>query len=323
MNRSKRMLTAPRFAGLLVLIAAGSFAFRYFSGDHKDSGQIWTEFKVVRSAIRVRVLSPGVVEPQNRLEIKPPIAGRMEEVLSDEGQGIKKGQILAWMSSTERAALLDAARARGDAELKRWGDFYKATPVIAPIDGTLIARNVEPGQTFTSQDAVFVMSDRLTIKAQVDETDIARVHLEQPAEITLDAYPADIIPGKVEKIAFDAKTVNNVTTYTVDVLPEHIPDFMRSGMTASVNFAVESRNDVLSLDSRALRTRDGQPYVLLPPFEALGQPREQFVKLGVSDGKTTEILQGLADGQVVLVSEPKPKEPKTTNPFMPPRPTRK
>jgi macrolide-specific efflux system membrane fusion protein len=53
--------------------------------------------------------------PQNRLEIKPPIAGRAEEVLVNEGELVKAGQIIAWMSSTDRAALLDAARAQGPA----------------------------------------------------------------------------------------------------------------------------------------------------------------------------------------------------------------
>jgi len=245
------------------------------------------------------------------------VAGRMEEVLVDEGDLVKKGKILAWMSSTERAALLDAARARGEGELKRWEEFYNATPVIAPIDGTIIARNVEPGQTFTNQEAVFVMSDRLTIKAQVDETDVAQVHLEQPATIILDAYPSESIAGRVEKIAFDAKTVNNVTTYTVDVLPDTVPDFMRSGMTASVDFSVQSRKDVLVLPSEALRTRDGKSYVLLPAEAPGAEPREQNVKLGISDGKTTEILEGLSEGATVLVSQLKSRDSKATNPFSP------
>lgn len=317
MNKGKRLLTWPRITILLLLAAGAYFTWRHFSQKSEGSTQQWNEFRVSRSPINIRVLSPGVVEPQNRLEIKPPIAGRMEDVLVDEGQQIGKGQILAWMSSTERAALLDAARARGEAELKRWQDFYKATPVIAPIEGTLIARNVEPGQTFTSQDAVFVMSDRLTIKAQVDETDIAQVHLEQPATIILDAYPAHIIPGRVEKIAFDATTVNNVTTYTIDVLPQTVPDFMRSGMTASVDFSVETRSDVLSLPSEALRTKDGKAYVMLRPSNSQEQPLERFIRIGASDGRFTEILEGLEEGQQVLAAAPKIEAPKATNPFSP------
>ncbi len=58
----------------------------------------------------------------------------------------------------------------------------------------------------------------------------------QPASVVLDAYPDQPFPGKVNEIAYDAKTVNNVTTYSVNVLPDKTPTFMRSGMTANVSF---------------------------------------------------------------------------------------
>ena len=87
-----------------------------------------------------------------------------------------------------------------------------------------------------------MISDRLTVKAQVDETDIAAVKVGQRANINLDAYSQDSFPAIVDKIAYDAQTVNNVTTYTVDVLPEQAPDYMRSGMTASVTFIVDEKN---------------------------------------------------------------------------------
>src|SRR5262249_54993338 len=146
----------------------------------------------------------------------------------------KKGQVMAWMSSTERAALLDAASARGEDELKQWEELYRPTPILAPIPGTVIARNVESGQTFTVSDAVLTMSDRLTVKAQVDETDIAQIALKQRASIVLDAYPQEKLDAIVDQIAYDAKTVNSVTTYVVDVLPRNTPKFMRSSMTANV-----------------------------------------------------------------------------------------
>ncbi|HTL12039.1 MAG TPA: efflux RND transporter periplasmic adaptor subunit, partial [Bdellovibrionota bacterium] len=189
----------------------------------------YREIRVNRGRIQVTILATGTVQPENRLEIKPPVAGRVEDVLVREGAHVRKGQVLAWMSSTERAALLDAARAQGPEELKRWEADYKPTPILAPIDGTIILRNVESGQTFTNSDSVFVMSDRLTVKAQVDETDISQIKLRQKGRIVLDAYPDQEVPGDVDQIAYDAKTVNNVTTYDVDVLPERTPAFMRSG----------------------------------------------------------------------------------------------
>ena len=286
--------------GMAILIALGIGAFFYwYAGDNTQPA--YREVSVTRGDLDTTILSTGVVQPRNRLEIKPPIAGRAEQVLVQEGQNVTKGQIMAWMSSTERAALIDAARARGPEELKRWEELYRATPVLAPISGTVIQRSVEPGQTFTGSDAVFVMSDRLTIKAQVDETDIARIRLRQRARLVLDAYPDQSFAGQVDQIAYDAKAVNNVTTYEVDVLPEKTPPFMRSGMTANVSFVMDSRQNVLLVPSEAVKSRDDNGYVLLPPAKPNAKPEERRIKTGLSDGRHTEVLEGMNEGGKLLV----------------------
>jgi macrolide-specific efflux system membrane fusion protein len=276
----------------------------------------YKEYTVEKGDLSTTITATGTVQPENRLEIKAPVAGRMDRVLVEEGDKVRKGQILAWMSSTERAAMLDAARAGGEAETKKWEDMYRPTPVIAPISGTLILRSVEPGQTFTGTDAILVMSDRLTVKAQVDETDIAQVRLQQPATITLDAYPGKSMPAKVDQIAFEAKTVNNVTTYVVDVLPNSTPDFMRAGMTASVSFVTEAHADALYVPSEAVRTANGGLSVLVPGPDG---PVEKPVKVGITEGKRTEITAGLAEGDRVLAAQLEfgRKEQAGTNPFMP------
>ncbi len=120
--------------------------------------------KVTRGNMVANIPSTGIVTPRNRLEIKPPVSGRVEEVMVEEGDRVKKGQILAWISSSDRAALLDAARAKGAEELKYWEDVYKPAPIIAPIDGFIILRNVEPGQAFTVNDAVLVMADKKALR---------------------------------------------------------------------------------------------------------------------------------------------------------------
>lgn len=308
-----------RICGALAALGAIGLGFWRFGQGEEAKGALYREVRPKRGAISVAVLSPGVVQPQNRLEIKPPVSGRVEDVLVAEGQKVRKGQFLAWISSTERAALLDAARAKGAEELKRWEDFYKATPILAPIDGTIIVRSVEPGQTFTNQEAVLVMSDRLTVKAQVDETDIAEIYLEQPAEITLDAYPAKPFSGRVVQIAYDAVTVNNVTTYTVDVLPESAPDFMRSGMTANVTFAGAVHDDVLLVPSQAIKIGNGGFVVLTrgaggPP----ATPQERSIRVGVNDGKQAEIIEGLSENDTVLIAGAKVlAAPQASNPFSP------
>ena len=289
-----------RVIALAVLVVLGIAAAVYWNAS-RDAQPSYREVTATRGDLEVTILSTGVVQPKNRLEIKPPVAGRADEVLVAEGEAVKKGQILAWMSSTERAALIDAARAKGPDEVKRWQDIYRATPVLAPIHGTVILRNIEPGQTFTGNDAVLVMSDLLTVKAQVDETDIAQIRLRQPAHIALDAYPDRPFAGRVDQIAYDAKTVNNVTTYEVDVLPEKTPSFMRSGMTANVSFVVEWRQNALLVPSDAVKSRDDHLYVLLPSTNPNGAPTEREIKTGLSDGKRTEVLEGVTEGEKLLV----------------------
>src|SRR3989339_1669357 len=82
-------------------------------------GEKYETVKIERGSINSVISATGIVEPHNRLEIKPSVAGRIESVLVEEGEKVKKGQILAWMSSTERATLLDAARAPGEEEKKK------------------------------------------------------------------------------------------------------------------------------------------------------------------------------------------------------------
>src|SRR4051812_46219417 len=217
--------------GAVGALIAGGVGYKVYTA--QSSKLSYRPAQIRKGEMKITILSTGVVQPENRVDIKPPIAGRVEKVLVNEGDVVKKGQVIAWMSSTERAALLDAASARGEDELKQWEEMYKPTPILAPIPGTIIARNVESGQTFTVSDAILSMSDRLTVKAQVDETDIAEIKLKQTASIVLDAYPRAQIEAVVDQIAYDAKTVNNVTTYVVDVLPTTTPKYMRSGMTAN------------------------------------------------------------------------------------------
>jgi macrolide-specific efflux system membrane fusion protein len=149
-------------------------------------------------SIQTVISTTGTVQPQNRLEIKPPINGRIEEILVQEGDRVSVGQTLALMSSSERAALLDAARTQSKETLDYWEEVYRPTPLIAPIKGVVIVRGVEPGQTVASTDAVIVLSDRLIVQAQVDETDIGKVKIGQAAVISLDAYPDTKVEARVD-----------------------------------------------------------------------------------------------------------------------------
>jgi len=92
---------------LIVLVISISLIIK--GRQNKSSNELVREISPVYGSIQTFISTTGTVQPQNRLEIKPPISGRIEEILVKEGQIVTVGQILAWMSSTERAALLDTA----------------------------------------------------------------------------------------------------------------------------------------------------------------------------------------------------------------------
>jgi len=267
----------------------------------KETGEITQEIQPAYGDVRIFVSTTGMVEPQNRLEIKPTISGRVEEILVREGDTVKAGDTLALMSSTERATLLDAARLRDEETLRYWEDAYKPSPLIAPIDGKVIVRAVEPGQTVTTSTPVLVLSDRLIVKAQVDETDIGKVKLGQKAVITLDAYPGKKITAAVDHIAYESETVNNVTIYEVDILPDEVPPVFRSGMSANVDIIERSRQHVLTLPEPALKRKKGKSFVLVSRGTGK-EPEEREVEIGLNNGELVEIISGIGEDERVLIS---------------------
>ncbi|MBX7157623.1 MAG: efflux RND transporter periplasmic adaptor subunit [Verrucomicrobiae bacterium] len=281
------------FLILLTLLASLSFILiRKFSPSPQSSPPEIVQVK--RGNLNVTIQATATIKPENRLEIKPPLAGRAETVEVDLGAKVKQGQVLAWMSSSERAALLDAARAKGSNELAYWQEIYKATPLVAPLDGLIISRSLVPGQVVQSTETVFIMSDRLIAQADLDETDLGKVKMNQKAEVTLDGFPDIALTGKVYKIAYDSVTVNNVTTYQVDVEFNKIPEFLRSGMTANVKFLIEQRKNVLLIPEDTVQNQN----TVLVTDGKNQTPRT--IKLGLSDGQNIEVLSGLREGESIV-----------------------
>lgn len=305
---------------LLVIVAAAVLFAVFKSKKDKNFTEAVKSIVPAYGNIKIFISATGTVQPQNRLEIKPAINGRIEEVLVREGDKVKKGEVLAWMSSTERAALLDAAVTKGEEALSYWQDVYKPAPFIASIDGNVIVRAVEPGQTVTPSSVVLVLSDRLIVKATVDETDIGKVKLGQQALISLDAYPDVKVKAIVGHIAYESTIVNNVTTYNVDILPESVPDVFRSGMSANVNIVEKNKEDVLLIPVEAVKREKNEAFVFLSQNKGQ-RPLKQKIETGISDGKDIEIVSGIDKNDMVIIESQKYTSSKGNNsgnsPFMP------
>lgn len=148
------------------------------------------------------------------------------------------------------------------------------------------------------------MSDPLIVLAQVDESDIGRVHVDMPARITLDAYPDVQVDGRVFDILYEGKNVSNVITYGVKVRPSHVPPFVRSQMTANIRFILQSKPRATLLTASAVQDKpNGAKQASVPGADGKPVPRE--ITTGIESGDKIEILSGLAPGDHAFLTRGK------------------
>lgn len=301
----------------LILIAAAIAIIA--TRPKNNSDEISEDISPAIGSIKRIISTTGLILPKNRLEIKPPVNGRIESILVKEGERVKTGQTMAIMSSTERAALLDAAQNQGPEKLKYWQQVYKPIILLAPIDGEVIVATIQPGQTVTTVDAIVVLSDQLIVRAQVDETDIGKIKLGQKAVVSIDAYPDDKIDAVTEHIYYESETVNNVTVYKADLKTEKVPAFFRSGMNATIDFIEEEKDNIMLVPLGVAHKDEQGSFVLLKnggPDVAI----RQAVVTGISDDKNIEIVSGLKPDDRILLKIKKYALPKSdigTNPLSP------
>ncbi len=282
--------------GLSIITIGIAGGWYYLQSQKKDVNVSWDEIQPQIKDIEVKIQSTGVVEPENKVEILPPIAGRIDQIKVEEGDVVKDGQLIALMSSTQRAALLDIARERPLKERKTLEDTYQPTPIFAPVDGRIIKKAIVPGQTVSSQSVLFEMSDRLVVRAQVDETDLAAVKVGMDTLLSVDAYPENHWNAKVVRIAQQSRVLNNVNIYDVLLAFEGEPPArLRSGMTANVDFIIEHKENVLCLPVWAVNSQKQNEAVVTTP-----QGNTLTIKLGISDGQYVEV-SGLDKDQKILV----------------------
>ncbi|WP_305909122.1 efflux RND transporter periplasmic adaptor subunit [Methylomarinum sp. Ch1-1] len=137
-------------------------------------------------------------------------------------------------------------------------DLTKAV-VKSPINGVVLARSVEPGQTVASQfeaPVLFTLAEDLTqmeLQVDVDEADVGLVKPGQPAHFTVDAYPDRDFPAEIVQVRYGSETVDGVVTYKAVLRVDNAELTLRPGMTATALITVEQKNDVLLVANRVLR----------------------------------------------------------------------
>lgn len=213
-----------------------------------------------------------------------------------------------------RAAAAQEADARATLHQAEINLAY--TTIVAPIDGVVISRNVDVGQTVAAtlqSPTLFLVAQDLR-KMQVDtnvaEADVGRIAGGMAASFTVDAYPAETFRGTIREVRNAPQTVQNVVTYDAVIDVDNAELKLKPGMTANVTVVYADRADVVRVPNAAVRFRAPPAMVSGgPAAPALradqrlvwvlrdGQPRPVPVRLGVSDGVLSEVLEnGLAPG---------------------------
>jgi HlyD family secretion protein len=197
--------------------------------------------------------------------------------------------------------------------------------IRSPVDGIVISRNVDAGQTVAASfqtPTLFTIAEDLTkmqIDTNVDEADIGKVRAGQQATFTVDAYPERAFRGKVVQVRSAPIVTQNVVTYNVVVQVDNGDLLLKPGMTANVSIHVRDLPDVLKIPNAALRFRpsDGKKpeekkvaggqrvYIL----EKDGKTKPISVKGGASDGTHTQLVEGdLKKGDLLVVEEVRKKQ---------------
>jgi HlyD family secretion protein len=205
------------------------------------------------------------------------------------------------------------------------------TAIHSPVDGIVISRNVDVGQTVAASfqtPTLFTIAQDLTrmqVDASVDEADIGKAKAGQKVTFTVDAWPERNFTGSISQVRYSPTVTQNVVTYNVIVQVENRDLLLRPGMTANVSILIRNEPDALRVPNAALRyrpsekkpegrapgagsgkkkgDRDGaRVYVL----DAKGLPKAVPVELGITDGSFTQVVKGdLAENARVIVGENK------------------
>jgi len=242
---------------------------------------------------------------------------------------LRDAQVIAQSDFDTAKANSDAAHAQvaadqsnlesADAALNQAQLNLSYTTIVSPIDGIVISRNVDVGQTVAASfqaPTLFVIANDLhhmQVDTNVGESDVGKLTAGMAATFTVDAYPGRPFTGKLRQVRNASQTVQNVVTYDAVIDVENSQLLLKPGMTANVSFIYEQKNDVVRLRNSALRFSP-DPQLLqkvglgdlppAPPTSAQdpthktvwllrdGKPVRLPVSAGVSDGTWTELVEG-------------------------------
>jgi len=257
-------------------------------------GQILAVLDTINLAIAIRDVEAGMIRVQAQLE----------QAQSDfeRSQKLYEKNLISELEFTVAKTQLQSSLASyksSQVSLERAKNNLKYAVIRSPINGKVINRNVEPGQTvaasFSTPTLFLIANDlsRMEIKTQVDESDIGSIEVGQDVRFSVQAYPDEKFSGTIKQIRLQPQTIQNVVNYNVIVDADNEGELLLPGMTATVDFIIEQKEDVLLVPNSALRFQPTQKMMdefrenMQKQFESMpdsirNQRRQQFGNMSQS-----------------------------------------
>jgi HlyD family secretion protein len=392
-------------AAVLAIVALGTAALASHSGKQAVAPRYRTE-PAGFGRLVVKVSATGNLQPTNKVEVGSELSGIVAEVLVDENDRVKKGQVLAKLdfsklkdtvtksraavaaaegqlaqtqatvaetsvtlgrlrqlakllggsapsqsdldaaeanfkraAANEASARANVAQARANLQSDET-DLGKAS-IRSPIDGLVLTRAVEPGQTVAAAfqaPVLFTLAEDLTkmkLQVDVDEADVGQVKDGQSATFSVDAWPGRRFVGVISRVGYGSKTKDNVVTYSAVITLSNDDLSLRPGMTGTADIVAATRENVLLVPNAALRFtppatglapagRSGgivgklMPHPPEPPAKPPapatggaprvwilrdGQPVPVEIQTGITNGQMTEVVGGPLTAGAQVITE--------------------
>ncbi len=342
MLKRKRNRVAPILFALTVVIGAG--AWWHFTHRDTSSRDAPVTTVVQRRDMSSAVLATGSIKPQVGAEVRvgARISGKVERLYANIGDSVKKGQTIAELEKADLIAVVNQRKAEfqlAEKELARQEELVKQdftskqtrdeiearwavaraaldtaqvqvsyATITAPIDGVVASVSTQEGETgaagLNAPTFVTIIDlNRLQVDAFVDEVDIGKVKVGQEAVFSVDTFPGRDFGGRVSAIYPKAVIQENVVNYDVVVsITNEYANLLRPEMTASVTIFLEKREQVPAIPTKAVRRERGLNVVYVVTGD--GGSRQREIKVGWRDGAWVEVVQGLNEGETVLLESP-------------------
>ncbi len=267
-------------------------------GDRVKQGQVLARIEQDDLIARVRLQEAILVEAQAE-------ESRLAKDL-DRDRTLRQTNSIPEQKLDQTEALYAIAKARrlkAEAELEVARTLLSYATITAPISGTVAAVSTIQGETvITGMNApTFVKIidlDRLEVLAYVDENDIGRVRVDQDAIFTVSAHPSTEFKGKVTAIYPSGTIQDNVVYYITSISVDNREGKLMPDMTANVLIFLDQRKGVLTVTNKAVQREGNRKFVTVLNE---GVPEKRYVEVGWKDQTYTEILEGVREGDLVII----------------------